>query len=105
MSLEIYVKGWVFLSFAKDSAEKSTINAIKTASKRSIQKIAEASGDLIGNKIADKITNASKKSSKELHSTRLHSQNDEANDETEIPKERYISPEKRQQIFDELRLV
>ena len=35
----------------------------------------------------------------------LRSQNDEANDESEIPKERYISPEKRQQIIDELRLV
>ena len=33
------------------------------------------------------------------------SQNDEAKNETVIPKERYISPEKRQQIIDELRLV
>ena len=33
------------------------------------------------------------------------SQNNEANDESETPKERYISPEKRQQIIDELRLV
>ena len=38
-----------------DSAKKSTTDAIKTASKRAIQKIAEATGDLIGNKIADKI--------------------------------------------------
>ena len=33
------------------------------------------------------------------------SQNDEAKNEIEIPKERYISPEKRTQIIDELRLV
>ena len=74
----IYVKGYGFLSFAKnmgkslsnkygqkllDSAKKSTADAIKTASKRAIQKTAEATGDLIGNKIADKITSISKKSS------------------------------------------
>ena len=38
-----------------DSAEKSTTDAVKTASKRTIQKLAEATGDLIGNKITDKI--------------------------------------------------
>ena len=77
----IYVKGYGFLSFAKsmgknlsnkygqkllDSAKKSTTDAIKTASKRAIQKTAEASVDLIGNKIVDKITNLSKKSSAEF---------------------------------------
>ena len=66
----IYVKGYGFLSFAKnigknlsnrygqkllDSAKKSTMDAIKTASKRAIKKTAEAAGDLIGNKIADRI--------------------------------------------------
>ena len=40
-----------------DSAKKSATDAIKTASKRAIQKTAKAT-DLIGNKIADKITNA-----------------------------------------------
>ena len=43
----------------------STTDAIKTASKRAIQKTTEAIGDLIGNKIADKIS-VSKKSAKEL---------------------------------------
>ena len=72
----MYVKGYGFLSFPKniskglsnkygqklfDSAKKSTADAIKTASKRAIQKPAEATGDLIGNKIADKITSVSKK--------------------------------------------
>ena len=66
-----------------DSAKKSTIDAIKTASKRAIQKPEEASSDLIGNKTADKITSASKK---------LHSQNNSKtdNNEIDIPKERYI---------------
>ena len=63
-----------------------------------MQKIAEETRDLISNKIADKITSASK-ASKKLHLKTLHSQNE---NELEIPKERYISPEKRQQIIDEL---
>ena len=33
-----------------------TTDAIQTASKRAIKKAAEATGDLIGNKTADKIT-------------------------------------------------
>ena len=81
-----------------NSGKKSAADAIKTTSKRAIQKTAETTGNLIGNKIADKITSVSKKSS-------TRSQNNEANDESETPKERYISPEKRQQIIDELRLV
>ena len=60
-----------------DSAKKSKTDAIKTESKRAIQKTAEATGDLIGNKIAVKITSVSKKSAKEL-----------SNDETEVDVER-----------------
>ena len=79
--IRIYVKGYGFLSFAKnmgkslsnkygqkllDSSKKSTREAIKTASKRAIQKTA-ATGDLSRNKIAGKITNVSnKKPDKEL---------------------------------------
>ena len=44
-----------------DCAKKSTTDAIKTALKRVIPKTAEATGDLIGNKIADKTTSVSKK--------------------------------------------
>ena len=110
----IYVKGHGFLSFVKnisknlsnkygqkifDTAKKSTPDAIKTASKGAIQKTAEATGDLIGNKIADKITNTSKKSA-ELPN------NDETEDvELTTHKKRYISPEERQQIINELRLI
>ena len=39
-----------------DSAKKSTTYAIKTASKRAIQKTAEATDNLIGKKIVNKIT-------------------------------------------------
>ena len=97
----IYVKGYGFLSLAKNmdknlsnkysqkllnSTKKSRTDAVKTASKRAIQKTAGASGDLIGNKIADKVTSVSKKSF-------TCSQNNEANHATETRKERYISPE------------
>ena len=86
-----------------DRAKTSTRDAIKTASKRVIQKTAEATGDLIGNKIPYKIKSVSKrKSTKDLHN------NDERKEEdVEITthKKRYISPEERQQIIDELRLV
>ena len=57
--------------------------------KRVVQKTAEAFGDLIGNKIADKIISAGK--SKE-------------DDKTKKIQEIYIPPEKRQQVIDELRL-
>ena len=113
----IYVKEYGFLSFAKnmgkslsdkygqkllDSAKKSTADAIKTASKRAIQKTEEENGDLIGNKIADKITNVSKKkSAKELP----NDETEEEDVEIATPMKRYISPEERKQIIDELRLV
>ena len=38
-----------------DTAKKSATDAIKTASKRAIQKTAEATGDLVVNKIAELI--------------------------------------------------
>ena len=40
--------------------KKSTTDAIKTALKRGIQKTAEATSDLIGNKTADKIVELQK---------------------------------------------
>ena len=61
-----------------NSAKKSTTDVIKTASKRAIQKTAEATRDLIGNKIADKITSHSKKSIKKLPN------NDEKKENIEI---------------------
>ena len=59
----IYFEGYRFLSFPKrfggkydkklmDTATKTGKEAAKTASKRLVQKIAEATGDLTGNKIA-----------------------------------------------------
>ena len=99
----LYVKGYGFLSFATnmgkslsnkhgqkllDSAKRSTADATKTASKREIQKSAETTGYLIGNKIADKIINVSRKSVN--------------NDETE---EEDVERTTHNSIIDELRLV
>ena len=66
-----YVTGYGFLSFAKnfgnkyskklmDTATKTGMDAAKIASKRVVQKTAEAAEDLTGNKIADKITSIGK---------------------------------------------
>ena len=87
-----------------DTAKKSAIDAIKTASERAIQKTAEAAGDLIGNKIAYKTASVQKMSVKELHN------NDEAKEKEEdveitTHKKRYISLEGRQQTIEELRLA
>ena len=45
-----------------DHGKQSAIDAIKTASKRAIQNMAEATGGLIVNKIAEKITKESRTS-------------------------------------------
>ena len=55
-----------------------------------VQKTVEATGNVIGNKIADKITSLGKTKSEEKEDER---------------QENYISPEKRQQIVDDLRLL
>ena len=48
-----------------DTATKTGINGVKTASKRVIDKTDEVTGDLVGNKIAEKITKVGKTKSKE----------------------------------------
>ena len=81
-----------------DHAKESATDAFKATSKRAIQKAAEATGDLIGKKIAKKITKVSK-NSQQNNSETVTNEYDK-----EIPKERYIPPEERQEIIDELRL-
>ena len=100
----IYVKGYGFMSFARGmsnkyrkklvhTAQKSATDAIKTASKRAIQKTAEATCDLIGNKIADEITSISKKSTKKLPTI-------DEDAELSTHEKRYMSPKERQQIIE-----
>ena len=72
-----------------NTATKTGIDAAKAASKRVVQKTAEATGDLIENKIADKIISIGKPKEKE-----------KAKEIEDI----YTPPEKRKQIIDDLRL-
>ena len=76
-----YVNGYGFLSFDKKcgnkygkkvmhTATKTGIDAAKTTSKRLVLKTAEATGDLIWNKIADKITSIGKLKEKETKKKR-----------------------------------
>ena len=95
-----FVKGYGFMSFARNFSDKYSKSLMdkgidisktfaKTAGKKILTETAKATGDLIGNKIADKITSASKKS----------------HNEDEVNNERYISPKERQKIIDELKLA
>ena len=72
-----------------DTATKTGTDAAKTASKRVVQKTAEATGDLIRNKRADKITSIGNPKEKE---------------KMKETKEIYIPPEKTKQIIDNLKL-
>ena len=109
---QIFVKGYGFLSFAKNMgknigknisknlsgkysrkllnyAKKSAADALKTSSKKVIQKTAGTTGDLIDNKIVDIFTKASK-NSQQNNSETVTNENVK-----EIPKE-------RQKIIDNL---
>ena len=112
-----YVQGYGFLSFARNvgdnygkklmdtatkvgtskygkkktyTRKKQESEFVKTPGKRIVQKSAEATADLIGNKIADKITSLGKSKNKDK----------ETSEEEEI----IIAPKKRQQIINDLRL-
>ena len=69
--------------------ETATKVGIYAVSKRVVQETSETTGDLIGNKIADKITSVGKLKEKE---------------KTKKVEEIYIPPEKKEQIIDDLKL-
>ena len=70
-------------------SNKTGIDAAKTASKQVVQKIAEATGDVIANKKADKLTSIDKSKEKE---------------KAKKVKEIYIPLEKIQRIIDDLKM-
>ena len=82
-----------------NQCNQSTTDTLKSLSKRAIQKTAEVVGDLIGNQTVGKITKMSK-TSRQNNSKIFKNEHFK-----EIPKERYISPEERQKITDDLRLI
>ena len=69
----------LMINMKMDTATKTGIDAVKTVSKQVVQKTAEATGDSIGNKIADNITllgktkskkNKTKRNTRNLNTTR-----------------------------------
>ena len=105
----IYVKDYGILSFAEsisknlnnkyspkrlDSAKKYYTDAIKIASNIAIQITAGTTTDWIGNNIVDKIAKVSQTTQNNLEAIKSGKN---------IPKQRYVSPEKRRQIIDKLK--
>ena len=113
-----YVQGQGFMSFAKNIGNKysrkivlvidvsnkygrkildKSMDAIKDfakiAGKKVLHKIAEASGEMIGNKVADRITKSSR--------NKAQIENDRIMKETQ---ETYIPSEKREKIIRDLKL-
>ena len=93
-----YLRVKTFLVILSNLLQKSLI------SKKVIQKTEEGTDDLIGNKIVDKITKVLK--------TSLQSTSETVADETknigfdrETPKQKYMSPDKRQLNTNKLRLT
>ena len=76
-----------------DTTKKEGTNFTKIAGKSIVQRSAEGTGDLIGNKIAEKITSLGKSNNKEKES------------EINEPEEIIIPPEKRRQIINDFRLL
>ena len=79
-----HLQKYLVINMVKDlmvTATKTGMDPAKTTSKRVVQKTAEATGDIIGNKIADKTTSLGKPNEKE---------------KTKEIEEIYILPEKRQ---------
>ena len=72
--------------------KKEGLKFIKSSGEKIVKGSAEATGDLVGNKLAYKITSLGK------------SKNKEKGNEANKPEEIYVPPEKRQQIIDDLRL-
>ena len=119
---QIFVKDYRFLCFAKnkgknigknksknvtgkyskkllDHAKQATTDAFETVSKGAIKETAEATGDFLRNKIANRITKILK-SSQQNNSVTVTIGHGK-----EIPKEIYISPEERQKIIDDRSLI
>ena len=92
-----HVKGYGFMSFARNFSDKYSKSLMdlsksfaKTAGKKILKETAKATGDLIDNKIADKITAKPNNKDEVING---------------IPKERYISLKERRKIIDELKLA
>ena len=95
-----YVIGYGFLSFVRnlskkyrkqllDIATKTGLDALKIAPKKVVHKAAEATGEFVGKKIADKIVKPNPISAENSRNV----------------EEIVISPEKREEIVNKLRKI
>ena len=81
------------------SIARNFLIMLKNLEQRVIQEVGEATGDLIGNKIPNKIMKVSK-NLQQKNSVTVTNEHDQ-----EIPKERSIFPEEIQKNIDNLRSV
>ena len=88
-------QGKKLIDTATKTAKTVGMDDAKTASKRVVQKIAEATGDLTGNKIADKIISVGKPKTKRK----------EEDKETNKTQDIFISPERCRAVIDNLRFL
>ena len=111
-----YVEGYGFLSFARnlasskaarkvrDTALKQGKEAVIKAGKRAINKGAEATGDLVGQKVADSIAKVGSKGKKTTPNPAPPVPEVKSVDNM-ITQVRNMSPQQRAQIINELSLL
>lgn len=85
--------------------KKSAADALKTSTKRANQKTAATTGNLIVNKMSNKITRTASRGAASKSITSAQKDKALINMQEGIPKGKYVSPEKRQKIIDEIRLL
>ena len=87
--------------------KKSATDSFKSSAKRVIQKMLVATGDLCENKIPERIAKAASKSTCDNagKSIMLAQTVETSMQLIAIPKEKYISPGKQQQIINKYRLL
>ena len=116
---QTFEKGYGFSSFAKNvgknigknisknlrgkysqkllnHSKQSTTDALKTTSKRVLLTVAETTGDLIGNKIANRMMKVSQ------HLQQNNSETVTNENDKDMPKGRFISPEEKHKFIDDL---
>ena len=109
-----YVKGYGFLSFAKNLASSKAAKKIKSAAlnqgksavvkagKRALNKGAEATGDLVGQKVADSIAKIGSKPKAQNPPPPVPEVKSVDNMVTQV---RNMTPQQRAQILNELSLI
>ena len=99
------IRKWLW---KKIQIKKNATNAFKTASKRAIQKTEEATGVLIGNKIANAVAKSYDGKIKKVSKNSQQNNSETVTNEhdKEIPEERYISKKKtRNYLWFKIKMI